>query len=73
VPELILTLLPLAVASAVLMGAGIVAVGPKSWVFAIAAIAAIGESGPGTGPAIASFLVFVLWFLVMALDGLSVT
>jgi hypothetical protein len=70
VPELILTLLPLAVASAVLMGAGIVAVGPKSWVFAIAAI---GESGPGTGPAIASFLVFVLWFLVMALDGLSVT
>lgn len=45
---------------AYLMGAGIVAVGPKFWVFTLGAIAAIGETAPGTGPAIASFLVFVL-------------
>jgi len=41
-------------------GAGIVAVGPKFWVFTLGAIAAIGESTLSAGPAVGTFLLFVL-------------
>ncbi len=43
---------------AYLAGAGIVAIGPKFWVFTLGAIAAIGEASLGPGPSVAAFLVF---------------
>lgn len=42
------------------LGALVVAIGPKFWVFTLGAIAAIGETTLAAGPAIAAFLGFVL-------------
>jgi hypothetical protein len=42
------------------LGAGLMLIGVKFWVFTLSAIAAIGEAGVGQGEAIAVFLVFVL-------------
>lgn len=44
---------------AYVMGATIVAVGPKFWVFTLGAIAAIGDAALGPGSAVAAFLAFV--------------
>ena len=45
---------------AYLMGAGVVAVGPKFWVFTLGAVAAIGEAGLEPGGAVGAFLAFVV-------------
>ncbi len=42
------------------LGAGILAIGAKFWVFTLGAIAAIGEAGLGTAASITTFIVFVV-------------
>ena len=42
------------------LGAGVLLIGAKPWVFTLGAISAIGDAGLGQGGAIAAFLVFVL-------------
>jgi threonine/homoserine/homoserine lactone efflux protein len=58
---------------AYLMGAALIALGPKFWVFTLGAIAAIGAADLGTGSAIAAFAVFVLLAAVIHLTLLVAT
>jgi hypothetical protein len=55
------------------LGAGMLLIGVKFWVFTLAAISAIGEAGLGQGAAIAAFLVFVILAesIHLALIGLA--
>ena len=50
----------MAPARAFVLGAAVLAVGPKFWVFTLGAIAAIGEADLGLGPAVVAYLVFVV-------------